>query len=422
MGQTPSLAPRPYRLDNPIQHYAWGTRGSQAFIAHLLGRPPEPGKPYAELWIGAHPSAPSRVSIDGRVISLDRLIGAHPQTVLGKEVAARFQGSLPFLFKVLSAGQALSIQAHPNKAQARMLHERDPRHYPDPNHKPELAVALDFLDALAGFKPLAAIQRTLARYPEITAFIDSGGNDPQPVAATFSTAADPDTALLKKLVSRLVILSEQEPRRLRAAIDELAARLRHQPPPPDEEQRLFLELSTVHTEADIGLFFLFLLNRVHLEAGQGLFIDAGVPHAYLKGNIVECMANSDNVVRVGLTPKFKDGRTLVEILTYSTGPPALIAPGQDAAHVIYQTPASEFQVESYRLSGNLGPHRLQAKGPQVLLVTGGSVEVAWEESGRGNRLTCGRGDSLFLPACLQWCEIRGGDPGQVFRVRVPEPR
>ena len=141
MNQVPEVAPRPYRMHNQIQHYAWGTRDQDAYIAHLLGNEPEEGVPYAELWMGAHPKAPSTIELeDGRTVALNMWIKAHPNAILGREVAERY-GKLPFLFKVLSAGQSLSIQAHPTKAQAEKLHARDPEHYPDNNHKPEIAVA-----------------------------------------------------------------------------------------------------------------------------------------------------------------------------------------------------------------------------------------------------------------------------------------
>ena len=167
----PYIEARPYLLKNSIQHYAWGTRGNQAFIPNLLGFKPEPGIPYAELWIGAHPKAPSNIVVGEMVVPLDQWINAYPAQILGSKVANKFSNQLPFLFKVLYASESLSIQVHPNKAQANALHMRDPIHYPDANHKPELAIALDSLTALMGIKPFADIQETLRRYPEIADFI-----------------------------------------------------------------------------------------------------------------------------------------------------------------------------------------------------------------------------------------------------------
>jgi mannose-6-phosphate isomerase len=140
-------------MQNPIQNYDWGTRNKEAYIPQLLGIDAKPDTPYGELWLGAHPKAPSMVWVDGELTPLDQWISAHPIEVLGKAVARKFNGQLPFLLKVLSAGEALSIQAHPNKAQAKILHATDPLHYPDDNHKPEIAIALDSLTALVGIKP-----------------------------------------------------------------------------------------------------------------------------------------------------------------------------------------------------------------------------------------------------------------------------
>ncbi|MFN2271768.1 MAG: mannose-6-phosphate isomerase, class I, partial [Anaerolineae bacterium] len=288
-----SLEPRPYLLANQIQPYAWGTRGQDAFIPRLLGIAAESDKPYAELWMGAHPSAPSQVVIDGVPISLRQLIALHPREILGEAVAERFSGMLPFLFKVLSTAEALSIQAHPTEAQARLLHARDPEHYPDDNHKPELAVALDSLTALVGFKPFPDVLRTLEQYPELTNFIGAEVVDGAKDAR--ETPPQEQQSRLRALYETLVERSVAHTDELVAATGRLAKRLVART--AREEERLFLEMREKYSGADVGLFTIFLLNLLHLKAGQGLFIKAGIPHAYLKGNIVECMANSDNVVR-----------------------------------------------------------------------------------------------------------------------------
>ncbi|HEY3342559.1 MAG TPA: mannose-6-phosphate isomerase, class I, partial [Anaerolineae bacterium] len=151
--RTQSISARPYLMHNQVQHYEWGTHDGDAYIPQLLGITPQAGQPYAELWMGAHPKAPSTVVVDGHDIPLDQWIAAHAQELLGHAVAARFDNGLPFLLKVLAAGEALSIQAHPNKAQARLLRASDPAHYPDDNHKPEIAIAIDSLTAVMGIKP-----------------------------------------------------------------------------------------------------------------------------------------------------------------------------------------------------------------------------------------------------------------------------
>ena len=406
-----SLEPRPYLLANQIQPYAWGTRGQDAFIPRLLGIAAESDKPYAELWMGAHPSAPSQVVIDGVPISLRQLIALHPREILGEAVAERFSGELPFLFKVLSTAEALSIQAHPTEAQARLLHARDPEHYPDDNHKPELAVALDSLTALVGFKPFPDVLRTLEQYPELTNFIGAEVVDGAKDAR--ETPPQEQQSRLRALYETLVERSVAHTDELVAATGRLAKRLVART--AREEERLFLEMREKYSGADVGLFTIFLLNLLHLKAGQGLFIKAGIPHAYLKGNIVECMANSDNVVRAGLTPKFKDVETLVDILTYEMGPPSIIEGDAGAAEITYQTPADEFQVGRLRMQPGQERADSTGGGPQILLVTAGEVIIRW----KGGEATFQRGQSVLLPAFLGGFGLKAPASAELFRVQVP---
>lgn len=382
-------------MQNPVQPYAWGTRDAEAFIPRLLGIEPQPGVPYAELWMGAHPKAPSAVIVGGEAVALDRWIAAYPQEILGSEVAARFDNRLPFLFKVLSAGETLSIQAHPNKAQAEILHACDPENYPDDNHKPELAVALDSLTALMGVKPPAEMRATLARYPELAGLVGE--------------ARQPFSALIERSISG--------GREIAQATDALAARLSCTGGNLRQEERLFLDLRARYPADDVGLVALFMLNLVHLEAGQGVFIAAGVPHAYIRGNIIECMANSDNVVRVGLTPKFKDAQALIEILSREPQPVAVLN-GGDAPETIYRTPAREFRVSRLRL--RLGEERGEAGGgrPEILLVTQGVVRLRWDSG----KETFRQGESIFIPALLDEFTVQAESSAELFRAEVPDER
>jgi mannose-6-phosphate isomerase len=405
--------PRPYLLVNQIQPYAWGARGADAFIPNLLGIEPEPDTPYAELWMGAHPNAPSQVVVDGAQVSLRQLVAQYPREILGQAVAERFSGQLPFLFKVLSTAESLSIQAHPTKEQARRLHTRDPEHYPDDNHKPELAVALDSLTALMGFKPFSGILEALERYPELTNFVD------REIAGRAKSAEQATTqqqrALLRELYATLVKRSVAHEEELIQATGRLAKRLEASAGSLREEERLFLDLRKKYSGADVGLFTIFLLNLVHLTEGQGVFIDADIPHAYLKGNIVECMANSDNVVRAGLTPKYKGVETLVDILTYEMGPPPIIAGDAGAAEFTYSTPVPEFQVSRLRMQP--GQERMESTGggPAVLLVTQGDVLIVWASGETKLR----RGQSVLVPASLEALSLLAETPVELFRVTVP---
>jgi mannose-6-phosphate isomerase len=409
------VRPRPYRLLNEIQPYEWGTRDEEAFIPRLLGIPPEPGRPYAELWIGAHPKAPSKVSVHGEQIGLDAWIAAHPGEILGERALRRFGPRLPFLLKVLSAGEALSIQAHPNKAQAEKLHARDPAHYPDDNHKPEIAVALDDLAALVGIKPLAGLQEALARYPELGGILG-----PEAVGGDFQkeTAAPQERA--RALWSALLRRSVTQPQALDEALDRLADRLRAARPPLSEAEALFLELREKYPGPDVGLCAVFLLNLVHLQEGQAIFTNAGVPHAYLKGNIVECMASSDNVVRVGLTTKFKDAEALLEILDSQPRPAQILEAAPGPGETIYPVPSDEFQVSRLRLEAGSEAGLASNGGVSILLVTRGRALVAWEAGLEYGEEAFSPGQAALLPAVLVEARLRAVEGAEVFRVEVPD--
>lgn len=421
MSEFASVQPRPYRIHNQIQHYAWGTRGASALIPQLLGIPPDPDTPYAELWMGAHPKAPSLVELpDASRISLDTWIANHPEETLGASVARQF-GKLPFLFKVLTAEEALSIQAHPNKAQARVLHDCDPEHYPDDNHKPEIAVALDRLSALVGFRPLPELTEVLRQYPPLADFAGPQAVDAVLIAQT-PTPAEAQ-ALVHALFSAIVQRSIDEPKALEATIQRLVARFATRKYVIEREIR-FLRLYEHYGSRDVGLLASLLLNLVDLAPGEAIFTGAGVPHAYLEGNILECMANSDNVIRVGLTPKFKDAEALLEIVVTTPGTPDIldgnptILPG-GAVQAIYTSPAPEFQLQRWQLGA--GVTHVVDKGaiPAILLVLKGEIEIAWDESTDGIA-TYRRGESAFLPACLTNYRLHAEGEAEIVQASVPD--
>lgn len=397
--------PRPYYLKNTIQHYAWGMRGEEAFIPRLLGFNPKPDVPYAELWVGAHPKAPSIIEVNGVEEPLHKIIEKFPQQILGKKTAEKYNGKLPFLLKVLSAGEALSIQAHPNKKQAKFLHAKDPQHYPDDNHKPEIAIALDSLTALVGFKSFASIQHMLQDYPEISEFI--GAEMTQVFCSAGDVEKDQQRALLKDLFVRLMHRSLTHVGDLEKACSKLARRLYSENNNLKEQDLFFLELFKKYG-GDVGLFSIYLLNLITLTAGEAVFLKAGVPHAYLRGNIVECMANSDNVVRAGLTPKFKDVETLVDILTYEPGPvPVISANGENA---VYATPAAEFRITRFMQQEASVNHLQNDHNMKILLLVEGEGTMKW----RGEKERFVRGQSFLIPACLENVTIEWQTPATLF--------
>jgi len=322
---------KPFVLRNKIQHYEWGTRGEQAFIPRLLGIQSEGHRPYAELWIGAHPSAPSQVNISNDLIDLTELIKKHPVEILGETVFKRFGSNLPFLFKVLSAGKPLSIQAHPNKSQAVRLHQRDPIHYPDSNHKLEIAIAIDNLKALVGLLNIVELRKKLELYPPIQSFTDR-------VLPGDSTISEADeTTIVKQFYSTLIRKSVGEPQLYGNLIESLAESILTRGNRISEQEQLFLELKKCYPSSDVGLILILLMNLVQLTSGQALNISAGIPHAYISGNIIECMTNSDNVVRIGLTNKYKDVDALLEILDFSPNEVQVVNPDWRDGISIYRS-------------------------------------------------------------------------------------
>jgi len=416
MKQVISPVARPYRLENRIQPYAWGGRGEAAFIPRLLGIDVVGEEPYAELWIGAHPKAPSLVLLDGGRMPLDRLIEWHPEVILGERVARRFGGQLPFLFKVLSAARPLSIQAHPNKPQARTLHQRDPGHYPDANHKPEIAIALDSLTALAGFKPFEDLFEVVERYSGIREFL--GDDLTRRLSAERDSAEADREGAVQQLVTALIRRAVVNPDLLNQAIQRTVLQLQGSDR-LREDEKLFIALRRKHRGPDVGLICVFLLNLVHLRAGEGLYIPAGMPHAYIHGNIIECMANSDNVVRVGLTEKFKDADAVLDILAYEPGPVNTIKGCQTQHGVVYPTPVAEFEVDRLFLHGGETYVLECVDGPQILLMLRGQVRIEWNnQNSTGVDCYC-KGQSMLVPAVVDRVRLIAEQPAELYRVIVP---
>ncbi len=404
-----NITHQPYRLYNSIQHYAWGKRGKASIIPNLLGIEAEADKPYAELWMGDHPRAPSKIKVDDAWVTLPQYIASDPELVLGREAALRFGKRLPFLFKVLSAGEVLSIQAHPNKKQAERLHKNDPEHYPDNNHKPEIAVALDHLTALVGFRPLPQLAQIGKRYPSIARFT----GEERFHNLERSTGKKEGRRALKDLYSAMLRRAGDDPAALGEALSQLQRQLQTKDR-REEDETLFLKLQQQYPN-DVGLFSVFLLNLIHLEAGQGIYLSAGIPHAYVEGNIIECMANSDNVVRAGLTPKFKDFDTLSEMLTYAFGRPETIAQADSSGNIVYQAPVEEFQVIRHVVAAENVLEVETKDCVQIALVLEGTFELQWS----GRMTPAKRGHSFIIPAAAERIHWHCIHAGTLFVATLP---
>lgn len=381
-------------LDGVVRPYAWGSRTA---LATLRGLPTPSAHPEAELWFGAHPAAPALVRDGNSNETLLQVIEDDPEGQLGSHCVQRYGGRLPFLLKVLAAEEPLSLQAHPSLEQAKDGYAREnargiglaasDRNYRDDNHKPELVVALTDFHALAGFRNIddtIELLRVL-QVPELDSYLGmiAGQPDSQGLRALFTTWITLPESALSTLI----------PAVLSGAIRYLESGQTHFA----AEARTVLEIGENYP-ADPGVLAVLLLNRVSLSPGQGLFLPAGNLHAYLWGTAVEVMANSDNVLRGGLTPKHVDVPELLRVLDFSPVSIADIAPSMHTlnAELIYQTPATEFRLSRVELDGT-GMRRpssilFDVPGPQILLCTSGSIELR----GPSTHLVVPQGSAVWL--------------------------
>ncbi|GAB9467695.1 Mannose-6-phosphate isomerase, class i [Globisporangium polare] len=389
-----------------VQSYAWGKPGSESFVAQLqAGSDPafqvDEKSTYAEFWMGTHPNGPSRVVRDGKPAELlSEWLKTHP------EAMGTASGELPFLFKVLSVQKALSIQAHPDAALARELHASKPELYKDPNHKPEMAIALTRFEALSQFRTISEIVDHLGAVPELRALVDEdvvqqfiAKQDDASLRAFFKSFIYTDTEAVAVQLTRLRT-------RLRSCSQSALTSV----------EALVLRLYDEYRD-DIGCFCPYILNYLTLQPGEAVFLGANEPHAYLSGDCIECMACSDNVVRAGLTPKFIDKVTLHQMLTYRTGPPAIFSGDKiDAMTRMYSPPVPEFQVEAIDVAPYQHYALRKIDAPSVLLVTSGTANG-----------TCGaesfklvKGSVFFIPAGEELDTRCGSDGIAAFRASSNE--
>ena len=396
---------RPFLLQNSIQHYPWGERGKQAYIPRLLDLDVESdATPCAELWIGTHPSAPSKVVMDaGEDMLLSELIRKYPAEILGPSVQNAFNGQLPFLLKVLSAREILSIQMHPNKEQALELHNQDPKNYPDTNHKPEIAIALDSLTALVGMIDDQEISTVMKLYPELRTVTEHDQNPGQTAEAAFKI---------------LLQTAEQNQPAIAAVIESIRQRLlRKSAFFHLRKEKLILEYAAQYP-GDVGLLTIFLLKLYTFARNQAVFTPPNIPHAYVKGNIIECMASSDNVVRVGLTNKYKDIKSLLDILD-ARQKPRIFQRGLNFFKQTYSAPASEYRVTRLLL---LTGQKTADRGNgslRIFIVTKGTLQLEWQAENGTTSFELNKGQSALVPAILDQLVIRSSGMSECFRVEVP---
>ncbi|MFH8582408.1 mannose-6-phosphate isomerase, class I [Streptomyces zaomyceticus] len=379
------------RLVNTVRPYAWG---STTAIPELLGIAPT-GEPQAEMWMGAHPGAPSRTERG----SLNELIDADPVRELGERSVEKFGPRLPFLLKVLAAGAPLSLQAHPDLDQARAGHAAEEaagipvdaphRTYKDANHKPELICALTPFDGLCGF-------RTPAESADLIAAL--GVDSLKPYVDLLH--AQPEEAALREVLTALLTADPEEMAHTVAEAAVAADRLGGDHAP-------YAALAH-HYPGDPGVIAAMLLNRVRLQPGEALYLGAGVPHAYLEGLGVEIMANSDNVLRCGLTPKHVDVPELLRVVRFEPADPFVLRPeASPSGEEVYDTPIDEFRLSRFVRPEGAAPTDLTSPTPQILLAVAGRPKAG--------EVNLAPGESVFVPAG-ESAELTG--TGTVFRATV----
>lgn len=392
-----------YKLRGVVQPYSWG---GTAFIPDLIEADNTEEKPFAEYWLGAHPKAPAQL-IDGENLSLYEAIQNDPQKILGSQVQEQF-GSLPYLFKVLDVRQMLSIQVHPSiesavkgyaEENAKGISLQAPnRNYKDQNHKPELMAALGDFWLLHGFKSNEDLQRVFQTVPEL-----------QFLQKTFEESG------YQGLYEKVMTMPQDE-------VDDVLLPLVEKILPQYKEDRL--EKSSEHFWAaravetfctdghyDRGIFSIYFFNLLHLKEGEGIYQPAGLPHAYLEGQNVEVMANSDNVLRAGLTEKHIDVPELMKHVNFEATIPAIIPAGEDVVQV-YKTPAAEFELRKLKLTAAA---TLQTESATIFFVYEGAVDIKTSDT----LLPVKRGEAAVVFANQAIAVEPEGKAATVFVVSTP---
>lgn len=402
--KTPGL----FKLEGVVQHYAWG---GTSFIPELLSIKNAENQPFAEYWMGAHDKAPSQALLNGNKVPLNELIAQSPEEFLGAEVASLFSNRLPYLFKVLDVKDMLSIQVHPAKAEAEKGFARENemgvplsaphRNYKDNNHKPEIMVALTDFWLLHGFRPEEEIATML---DEITAFHTlkpyfKGGNYQRLYQYVMTLSHVEVNQVLRPLIERLIPAYEAG-KLEKSSSDFWAARAAiHNP----------LEAGNY----DRGIFSIYFFNLVNLPPGKGIFQAAGIPHAYLEGANMELMANSDNVLRGGLTPKHIDVPELLRHTRFEAVAPEILAGDQVGdTEKVYKSPAPDFELSRIQVSADRSYQSSTAHVTDILIVLEGNVEASFD----GGSFSLQKGEVFLAQAHVDY---RLSGRATLYKATVP---
>jgi mannose-6-phosphate isomerase len=394
-------------LKNTIQEYAWG---SYTAIPELLGNDSPANTPQAELWMGAHPKAPSKLKCNGKWRSLLELIDKNPRGILGEKVAQKFKNRLPYLFKVLAAGKPLSIQAHPSLGQAKEGFERENRlgipldapnrNYKDDNHKPECICALSAFWALNGFRKISAMISLLDKIcpPGLTKELDL-------------LRRKPDSDGLKKFFQTVMTMDRKSQKRI---VDDAVKNAR----PVKGDNKAYQWMINLYKEypSNIGVLSPIILNLICLEPGQALFLPAGTLHAYLDGVGIELMANSDNVLRGGLTPKHVDVKELLNVLNFEERDVNILKMEKiNPCERRYESNAQEFSLSVIAVKTDTEYYSPGKRCVEILLCTDGDAVVV--DFAENNSVDIKKGMSILIPAVVEKYSIKGD--AVFYKAAVP---
>ncbi|AEC16785.1 phosphomannose isomerase type I [Gallibacterium anatis UMN179] len=396
-----------YRLNGKAQHYIWGGKN---FIPQLLQQQPDQ-QIYAEWWLGTHPSAVSSIEVNGQQQGLDHYIAAHP-AVLGEKSQQQFGDRLPYLLKILDVVKPLSIQLHPTKKEAEQgfarenaqgIDLKDPkRSYKDDNHKPEMMIALSDFWLLHGFKSKSAILKTLYARPSLMVLAEK--LEQQSLKDFYAEVMQSSQTQLAQWLLPIIQHNQVAYRNNELTLDN-----------PDYWLLYALEAMAISVDKlDAGLLSFYLLNIVCLKKGEGIFQDAGIPHAYLRGQNIELMASSDNVIRGGLTPKYVDIPELLKIVDCTEIVPKVIAAAsKENGYYTYQTPSRDFALSNINFSTGY-QCQIKADNAEILLVMQGEITLHNSEQ----KLTLAQGESAFIEAQTSYI-LSGEQDGYAIIAKLP---
>lgn len=396
-----------YGIKGVVQHYNWGGKN---YIPSVLKQTNEGDKPFAEYWLGAHDNAPASIEVTGNEQRLNTLI-AHNPDILGEQAKQEF-GRLPYLLKILDVKDMLSIQVHPTKAAAEVEFETEEkkgiarnasnRNYKDDNHKPELMLALSEFYLLHGFRPVESMKSILKEIPELNFLVEIFGD-----------------GNYRQLYQSVMELPQQEVNnKLQSLIDPVLPAYHSNSISKDHPDFWTARAALTYNEPgkiDRGIFSIYLLNLVKVEKGNAVFQDAGLPHAYLEGQNIEIMANSDNVLRGGLTNKHVDVAELMKHVRFEETIPNILKGeiGQVKEERVFHTPAKDFELSEIILEEGKTIN-LDVRSLDIFLLLNGEVKVNSGEL----KLKRSGGES-FLAVAGSKISIEGASNATLYRATVP---